>query len=270
MRAHALAPAVLAVLCAGPLAGQGADELARTRALVEEHRYEEARRLLGAWWESSSGGARPAARAEGLYLRGLLATDPADAERDYLRLAVEHPQAPQAQEALLRLGQGRTARGDWDAAALYLRRLVTDYPEGRHRTAGLLWLGRAEEGAGRPEVACATYRRASATSAAAGGPGEELRAAVERCAATPPLQARHASELPSRPRVLEARGFRDTAHAERVRDELRFVGHPAFLVRLGGTTETRLRVEGVPPNAMERLVAALAAQGVTATELRGP
>lgn len=134
--------------------------------------YTEARAAIGAWWEANGEEGAGAERARALYLRGVLASDVADAERAYLRLAVEHPLAPESDDALLRLGLARYGRGEWAGAERFLRRLVQEYPESPVRADGALWLGRALRQAGRGADACRAFGEAAGASTA-------IRAEVE-------------------------------------------------------------------------------------------
>jgi hypothetical protein len=76
-----------------------------------------------------------------LYWRAATASNAADAERDYLRITVEHPLASRAVDALLALGQLELARGDKAAARRRFDRLLRDYPSGRHVARASLWSG---------------------------------------------------------------------------------------------------------------------------------
>lgn len=80
--------------------------------------------------------------ADVLYWRAASASNAADAERDYLRISVEHPLASRAPDALLALAQLEFARGDRAAARRRFDRLLRDYPTGRHVTRASLWSGR--------------------------------------------------------------------------------------------------------------------------------
>ena len=80
--------------------------------------------------------------ADVLYWRAQSATSAADAERDYLRISVEHPFTARAPDALLALAQLEFARGDRSAARRRFDRLLRDYPKGRHVARAALWSGR--------------------------------------------------------------------------------------------------------------------------------
>ena len=80
--------------------------------------------------------------ADALYWRAQSATSAADAERDYLRIALEHPFTARAPEALVALAQLEFARGDRAAARRRFDRVLRDYPSGKHVARASLWSGR--------------------------------------------------------------------------------------------------------------------------------
>ena len=97
--------------------------------------------------------------ADVLYWRAQSATSAADAERDYLRISIEHPFTARAPDALLALAQLEFARGDRTAARRRFDRLLRDYPKGKHVPRASLWSGRLalEE---RDLAGCATLNAA--------------------------------------------------------------------------------------------------------------
>ena len=80
--------------------------------------------------------------ADVLYWRAQSATSAVDAERDYLRISIEHPFTARAPDALLALAQLEFARGDRSAARRRFDRLLRDYPTGKHVARASLWSGR--------------------------------------------------------------------------------------------------------------------------------
>ncbi|HEX6315002.1 MAG TPA: SPOR domain-containing protein [Gemmatimonadaceae bacterium] len=80
--------------------------------------------------------------AEVLYWRAQSSPSAVDAERDYLRIAIDHQFSPRAPEALMALGQLELARGDRIAARRRFDRALRDYPSGRHVPRASLWSGR--------------------------------------------------------------------------------------------------------------------------------
>ena len=81
-------------------------------------------------------------QADALYWRAQSATSAVDAERDYLRIALEHPFTARAPEALVALAQLEFARGDRSAARRRFDRVLRDYPSGKHVARASLWSGR--------------------------------------------------------------------------------------------------------------------------------
>lgn len=79
---------------------------------------------------------------EALYWRAFSSPNAADAERDYLRLAIEYPLLPRAEDALLLLAQLEFARGDRARALRHLERLVRDHPSGRNVGKASFWTAR--------------------------------------------------------------------------------------------------------------------------------
>jgi cell division septation protein DedD len=216
--------ALLAALAAAPLAAQTAvsPDLDGVERLVQSHRYDEARRGLAQWWESADAGANGEARARGLYLRAVLAADVAEAERDLLRLAVEHPHSPYADRALFRLAQSRLVHQDTAAARMYLERLVLDHPRSGHRAEALALLGRRET----------VTERVPAPSPA-----------PVRTPARSPAPAPAAAPSPTRAEYTVQLGrFSSVAEAESLRDTLRRSGYSAFLARIGRGSTTVVRV----------------------------
>jgi hypothetical protein len=80
--------------------------------------------------------------AEVFYWRAATATSAADAERDYLRITVEHSYSKRAPDALLALAQLEFARGNRGAARRRFDMLLRDYPKGKHVARASLWSGR--------------------------------------------------------------------------------------------------------------------------------
>ena len=82
------------------------------------------------------------AYAEALFWRAALAQTAAEAERDYLRVSVEYPASPFAEDALLRLGMLELSRGNRRQAMQRFESLVLRYPTGRQRPRAQYWIGR--------------------------------------------------------------------------------------------------------------------------------
>ncbi|MBX9928482.1 MAG: SPOR domain-containing protein [Gemmatimonadaceae bacterium] len=95
--------------------------------------------------------------AEALFWHAVLAADATVTARELLRLSIEYPQSPRAEDALLRLAQLELLRGDRDAVRRHLDRLVRDHPSGTSRGAAAYWRGRVEIEDGRLDLACAAF-----------------------------------------------------------------------------------------------------------------
>jgi len=67
---------------------------------------------------------------EALFWRATFSKTAAAAERDYRRIAIEYPLSPRAQEALFRLAQLETTRGDRTSARAHLARIQREHPSG--------------------------------------------------------------------------------------------------------------------------------------------
>jgi TolA-binding protein len=74
--------------------------------------------------------------AEALFWRATLSKTAAAAERDYRRIAVEYPLSPRSQDALFRLAQLETTRGDRASARAHLTRIQREHPSGLLSTRG--------------------------------------------------------------------------------------------------------------------------------------
>ncbi len=151
--------ALLTAAAAPPAALAQVPTLSRVDSLVVAGQYADARTTLGRWWSARDQFDVPGSdMARALMLRARLASDPDDAEPDYLAVVLGYPTSTHAPEALLRLGQGLLATGDAARSAAYLERLVADYPGRPQRLPGLLWLARAQTAARRPAAACNAAR----------------------------------------------------------------------------------------------------------------
>jgi hypothetical protein len=101
---------------------------------------------------------RSSEEAEILFWRATLAESWDQAQRDYLRVMLEHDASPFAAQAMLRLAQGEIARGDRDAALRYLERLATEAPASAVRPEAALWQGRLLMDRGARPQGCAVLR----------------------------------------------------------------------------------------------------------------
>ncbi len=141
-----LITALMLCIAARPVIAQQPPALDRAEAFAADGKYSQARAALAQWWNAHKT-PKPADGpqvARALLLRARLTMHPDTAERDYLRIVLEHPSSPQTPEALLRLGQHFLARGDTQRARTYLHRLASDYPGSSQRATALTFLARAD------------------------------------------------------------------------------------------------------------------------------
>ncbi len=130
----------------------------RAQRLVNDGQGTEGRALVDSMLNAAE--PRSGEEAEALYWRAMLAESWDNAQRDYLRLMLEHERSPRAGDAMLRLAQGEVARGDREAAIRYLERLVREAPESPTRAEAGLWHGRLLVEQGDQARGCALLREA--------------------------------------------------------------------------------------------------------------
>lgn len=140
----ALAAAVGIGVAAGPAGAQGLD---RVESLMAEGRFEDARATLMAWADQDTRRSRED-RQRGLWLRGLLTLDAAEAGVTYRQLVLEYPGGPWTDRALLRLGQAAVAEGDLREAESSFTILERDYPASPVRQEAVAWLQAHRGGTG--------------------------------------------------------------------------------------------------------------------------
>src|SRR5690606_17364488 len=128
--------------------------------------------------------------AEALFWRAAFARTAAEAERDYLRVSVEYPTSPYAEDALLRLGMLELSRGDRRRALQRFESLVLRYPTGRQRPRAQYWIGRTYFDDNRIAEGCTAL---SAARGATPGDAVELRTQIDyyaqRCRGVQPAAA---------------------------------------------------------------------------------
>ena len=149
-----LTAGLLAVSLPATTHAQAADStFARAQRLVSAGEGAAGRALV----DSALAAAQPGslAYAEALYWRASLASSAADAERDYLRVSVEYPLSPSAEESLLRLAQLEMARGDRDGARRHLQRLLREHPGGPSSARAGTWAMRLAFDDGDVAAGCA-------------------------------------------------------------------------------------------------------------------
>lgn len=160
-----LAVCALAAAPAAPLAAQAAPAtradsvmaiFRRAQRLVNDGQGAEGRALVDSMLNAAE--PRSPDEAEALFWRATLAESWEGAQRDYLRIMLEHDRSPRAGDAMLRLAQGEAARGDRDEAVRYLERLAREAPESDARAEGALWHGRLLLERGDRSGGCAVLR----------------------------------------------------------------------------------------------------------------
>lgn len=260
-----------------PDAGRLADSaFARARRLVTEGNGAAGRALLDSMVQGMP--ASDPALPEALWWRATLAETAAAAERDFLRLAVEHPAAPRASDALVRLGQLEYARGARDAAVRHFERLVREHPDQPALGTALQWKGRILIELGQAAAGCAALDSARAGLSAgdaerrlqldylaqgcgAGAPAAGPAAPSSGPAARPPSPAAPPAVTGTGPPVRVAAGTLPTrARAEALLRRVEAAGFEGRVAAVG-TRKFRVFVGGVmPASAGRALVAALAAK----------
>jgi cell division septation protein DedD len=250
---HALLGLVLVLALGG--AGGAAQEppaLDRVEELARLGRTEEARVLVGEWWRAMGPKASRRDTQRGLWLRGQLTSDAAQAVLDFNRLVVEYPGGPWSDMALLRLAQAAYAAGDSAAAAAQVERLLQEYPASPVRSEAQAWLATAGPVPRAAEEEAPARAPAAADSAAgrgAGGapaaPAARDSAAAEPAAPTspaaPPTGEVPASEGPGE-FTIQLGAFSTVARAESLLAHLADAGFEGRLARVPGSELVRVRV----------------------------
>jgi len=99
--------------------------------------------------------------AEALYWRAALASNAADAERDYRRIVVDYALSPRSGDALLQLAQLELARADRSSATTHLQRFLLENPNHPERGRAGYLLGGALFEQNDPVKACMALGRTS-------------------------------------------------------------------------------------------------------------
>ncbi|MGI8508313.1 MAG: SPOR domain-containing protein [Gemmatimonadaceae bacterium] len=111
---------------------------AKAQELVSNGEAEAGRKIVDSLLNAAPSGSPQ--RAEGLYWRATLAASAKDAEQDYRRIVVDHPLSPRVPDALLRMGEMESARGDREAALQHFHRLTLEHPESPLHAEASYWL----------------------------------------------------------------------------------------------------------------------------------
>ncbi|MCG6956811.1 MAG: SPOR domain-containing protein [Gemmatimonadetes bacterium] len=258
--ARALLTALALALAAGPISAQAPGGSPRDTVtldavanLIQAGRTEDARDLLLQWW----GRVRPSAPARevqrGLWLRGRLTVDPAQAELDYRRLVVEYPGGPYSAQALFRLAQSAWEVGDSAAAAQHVARLAREYPGSRVRAEAEAWLAAA--GSPTPTVN---------TSSTAQVPWPHPPTQPDTAADTTQAPTPTAAPAASGRYAVQLGAFSTDERARALQAKARDAGFEARLVRVPGSSLTRVRIGRFDSSsAADSLVKRLEALGFT-------
>ncbi|MES2357736.1 MAG: SPOR domain-containing protein [Gemmatimonadota bacterium] len=110
--------------------------------------------------------AGTAAYAEGLYWRATLAANARDSEHAYRQIIVDYPLSGRVPDALLRIGQLESARGENAAALQHFQRLVLEHPLSPLHAEASYWVARMYFDANDAPHACAANSDAMANAPA--------------------------------------------------------------------------------------------------------
>lgn len=217
-------------------------QLERVERLTRLGQAEEARAALAEWWEGDRAEASRRDLQRGLWLRGRLTVDPAQAELDFQRLAVLYPSGQFTADAILRLAQASWAMGDEEAARRYVATLERDYAGSEAGRRAGAWL---DDAGPLPPPDDAPSRRAEAAP---------TRDAPPRAGDAPPRDAPRRQAPPSEERAVAAPGgppmnyfvqlgaFADADRAFALYDSVRAEGIEVRVVRVEGSPFTHVRV----------------------------
>jgi DedD protein len=86
--------------------------------------------------------AASSAYAEGLFWKATLAENARDSEHAYRQIIVDYPLSGRVPDALLRIGQLESARGENAAALQHFQRLVLEHPQSPLRPEASYWVAR--------------------------------------------------------------------------------------------------------------------------------
>lgn len=232
---------VLALLLApagARLAAQEPPTLDRVEELARLGRVPEARALVGEWWRTAGPKASRRDVQRGLWLRGQLTSDAAQAALDFNRLVVEYPGGPWSDMALLRLAQAAFAAGDSAGAAAGVERLLREYPASPVRSEAEAWLVTAGP-VPRPDSAAAPADTAAVGGAAAvaGGAQPADTTAPSPAPAQDTLAPAGTGEF-----TVQLGAFSTVARAQALLAQLSDAGFEARLARVPGSDLVRVRV----------------------------
>jgi cell division septation protein DedD len=163
-------PTLLALLLpllvspASRLSAQGTDStVAQVQRLVNAGDRAGARRLADSLLALTADGTPP--HAEALFARAFAASSAVEAERNYLRVSVEYPLSPRAEDATMMVAQLKLARSDRTGARRNFERLVREHPRSPQVAKAAFWAGRLAIEDGDPARGCPSLGRARAAVA---------------------------------------------------------------------------------------------------------
>jgi len=234
--------ALASVFVAGALAAQS-PTLQRVEELTRTGRAEEARVELMEWWNGARDDSSQRDLQLGLWLRGRLTVDPAQAELDFQRLVVLYPSSPYAPQAIFRLAQARHAQGDMEGARRHVATLIRDYPSSQTRSEAEAWLQSAGVAPPSTTTASAPDAAPRPTPAAAPAPatGNPPAAAAPPADTTPPFRPPRAEGAPEI-WFVQFGAFADESRAFALHEELVDAGLAARLVRVQGSAFLHVRI----------------------------
>lgn len=234
----------MALVIAAPVAAQS-PTLSRVAELARMGRAEEARVELMDWWDRARDDSSSRDLQLGLWLRGRLTVDPAQAALDFQRLVVLYPSSPYAPQAVFRLAQASYAQGDTEAARRHVATLVRDYPSSETRRQAEAWLANPGAPPSTTASAPAPDRPAArpagqATPPGAGANGAAGPAADDDQPTTPFRTARP----PAAPEIwfVQFGAFADEGRAFALFQELVDAGLAARLVSVEGSAFLHVRI----------------------------
>lgn len=242
-------------------AGQYTVTLDGVEKLIQAGKTEDARDLLLRWWGQDRPTASTRDVQRGLWLRGRLTVDPAQAELDYRRLVVEYPGGPYSAEALFRLAQSAWAAGDSSMAAQHVARLSREYPGSRVRVDAEAWLAGAGSPPPRPVASTDTAEDSSRRPPSAAAPVPRPAAVADTArfptsGAAPASSGRYAVQLGA---------FSSEARARALQSRARDAGFETRVIRVPGSRLIRVRVgRFASSEAADPVMKRLEAHGFTA------
>lgn len=249
MRKMLFALALFAGIMGTPAAAQ---DLADARRMVQQGQVDSARAALARLLATTP--AADTLYPEILYTQGGLAANTTEMQRAYQRLALEYPNSPWADDALLRLAQIEFAVNDPQGALRQVERLRGDYPASPLLGIAALWGARAHFALDNVAAGCVLLADGLARAA----DDVELRNQLEyhrgRCGAdrradapTPGPVVQPSAEPPQPPQPsqpssgwrvqLAALGSRATA--DELAAAVRRAGYEAAIVSEGGLHKVR-------------------------------